>query len=325
MSIADDGQVLGYRAVGIFAAAEYLMINDGREILPALYGEEIASSLDDGYLRFQIIDPAGDVVMQTADWRTLVKKMEEIKDLANRYKDTIAHTTMTEELNGLFNLKPLDASMRPGHFDTVAVHSHTEPVFSEMEEPGDADDGSAYWIAIGKFDGALSQLSDEYFGIMAFRDPDPYPDLDDLPETGWTAVIDIFAAGGGRSGVSWPKDAAKSASECLSLFKYGLLDLEDTRTRSCILVPVDRQTYESAFFDDRGGLSELIGSDYRAFQDVIDKRIEDEGAIIYKLEGTRLGRTRGLKERGEAATLLVRSGPFARNQGQIKDNREEGR
>jgi hypothetical protein len=290
-----------------------------------VYSEEIASSLDDGYLRFQIIDPGGDVVMQTADWQALVKKMEEIKDFANRHKDTIARATTTEDVNGLFNLKPLDASIRPGHFDAAAARSHTKPAFPETGEPGDASDDSAYWVVIGKFDGALSRLTDEYFGIMAFRDPDPYPDFDDVPETGWTAVIDIFAAGGGKSGVSWPKDAAKSASECLSLFKYGLLDLEDTHTRSCILVPVDRQTYESAFFDDRGGLSELIGSDYRAFQDVIDKRIEDEGAIIYKLEGTRLGRTRGLKERGEAATLLVRSGPFARNQGQMRDIREEGR
>jgi hypothetical protein len=323
MNIADDGQVLGYRAVGIFTAAEYLMINDGREILPALYCGEIDSSLDDGYLRFQIIDAAGDVVMQTADWQTLVKKMEEIKNLANRHRDTIARTTTTEELNGLFNLRPLDASIRPGHFDATSVHPHMKPAFSEIKEPGDADDGSAYWVAIGKFDGDLSWLTDRYFGIMAYRDTNLYLGFDDMPKTGWTATIDIFAAGCGHASVSWPKDAVNSAAECLPLFKDGLIN--DADTRSCILVPVDRQTYESAFFDDRNDLPDLIRSDYRAFQDDIDKRIKDAGAIIYKLEGTRLGRTGGLKERTEAATTLVRHGHFARNQGQIKDTRQEGR
>jgi hypothetical protein len=323
MSVADDGQVLGYRAVGIFAAAEYLMINDGREILPALCGEEIDSSLDDGYLRFQIIDAAGDVVMQTADWQELVAKMEEIKDLANRHRDTIVRATTTEELNGLFNLKPLDLGLRPGHFDAASVRPHIKPAFSEINDLGDANDDAAYWVVIGKFDGDLSWLTDKYFGIMAYKDTELYPGLDDVPQTGWTAMIDIFAAACGHASASWPKDAARNARECLSLFKDGLID--DAHTRSCILMPADRQTYESAFFDDRRDLPDLIRSDYRAFQDDIDKRIEDAGAIVYKLEGTRLGRIGGLKERKEAATTLVRHGSFAQNQGQIQDTRQEGR
>jgi hypothetical protein len=114
MSVADDGQVLGYRAVGIFTAAEYLMINDRREILPALYGEEITSFLDDGYLRFQIIDPAGDVVMQTADWQALVEKMEEIENFSNRCEESYARAMTTEELNALFDLGPLDLCPGPG-------------------------------------------------------------------------------------------------------------------------------------------------------------------------------------------------------------------
>jgi hypothetical protein len=119
MSVADDGQVLGYRAVGIFTAAEYLMINDGREILPALCGEEIDSSLDDGYLRFQIIDAAGDVVMQTADWQELVAKMEEIETFANRSGKSDAHVMTAKELNAYFNLRVLD--MRPGPGRLVAT------------------------------------------------------------------------------------------------------------------------------------------------------------------------------------------------------------
>jgi hypothetical protein len=110
----DDGWVLGYRAVGIYAAAEYLMINDGREILPAIHAEQIGSSIDDGYFCFQIVDAVGDVVMQTEDWQALVSKMEEIKGFADRNPESITCAMTTEELNKQFNLRPLELCPGPG-------------------------------------------------------------------------------------------------------------------------------------------------------------------------------------------------------------------
>jgi hypothetical protein len=119
MSIKNDGCALGYRAIGLFAAAEYLAINDGCEILPALCAEQITSPLDCGYSCFQIIDPAGDVVMQTARWQTLVEKMEAIEDFANGRKKSVADVLTIAELNRLFNLEVL--GVKPGADDFVAV------------------------------------------------------------------------------------------------------------------------------------------------------------------------------------------------------------